>query len=190
MKSPPPDGKEIFLNPPSRRAKLRRPKEEARALALAAIADGKSREDAAEASGLTIREVIHIETELLARKQHGILVKSYLEHRKELLPEVLRCGLNLLANGLKHRLDDPEPLSLREAEIVSRIVSNIDHIARLDAGDPTQIIDVNRTVPATLKDIVATLKQDPFIDTVQLVKELEFNEVTEGNDSGRENTEG
>lgn len=155
-----------------------------RAIAFQAIANGRSREDAKDLSGLTMRQVIQVEADVLSKAQHGVLVASYLEQRKRLLPKVLECGLNLLANGLQYRMSQPEPLSLKEAEIVSRIISNVDHIARLDAGDPTQIVDVNRTVPATLQDLVKTLKKDPFIDTVQLIKEISDDRTGSTEDDG------
>ena len=105
--------------------------------------------------------------------QHGTLTEAYLEKRKEMLPKVLQYGMNLIANAFKAKLDSGEDINLREAELVSRIVSNVDTIARLDAGDATEIVDIKRTIPTTFKDIVAAFKKDPFIDTQLLINEIE-----------------
>lgn len=163
-----------------RKAKRTRELETRKALAIKALLDGKSKDDISRELSMRWHEVNRIEAELVARQQAGVLVHSYVEHRKKLLPRVLECGLNLIANGLKHQLDTGEPITLKDAEIVSRIVSNLDHIARLDVGDPTTIVDVNRTIPATLKDMVAALKRDPFIDTVQLAREITFDGQANG----------
>jgi hypothetical protein len=162
------------------------PKEEKKALAIKRLLEGKSKEEIGSDLNITPLQMIRIEAELNERNQHKMLTHSYLSQRKEMLPKVLTCGLNLLANGLKHRMDMGEPLTLRECEIVSRIISNVDHIARLDAGDPTQIIDLNKTVPTTFKDIVAAFKKDPFIDTQLLIEEIDFNvsNVDKENDHG------
>lgn len=171
-----------------RKEAKKKDKELRKAKALKLLIDGKTKEEIAAETSLQWMEVNRIEAEYIAKQQQGILVASYLENRKKLLPKVLECGLNLLANGLKHRLEQSEPLDLKEAEIVSRIISNVDHIARLDAGDPTSIIDVNKTIPTTLHDMVRALKQDPFIDTQKLAKEITF-EDTARDDSGREATD-
>ena len=160
-------------------------KETKKALAMKALLDGATIEEAAKETGLNRLQVIRVETELQAKRQHGILTSSYLEGRKELLPKVLHCGLNLIANAFQHAMDKGEALDLKEAEIVSRIIANVDHIARLDAGDPTQIVDINRTIPATFKDMVAAFNKDPFIDTQLLIEEIKHNE---SNESGSEGT--
>lgn len=172
MESPITPSVEPTLTKEEREAKRKQVLEVKKAMALKLLLDGKSKVDVAAETNLQMRHVAQVEAELIAKQQHGVLLASYVEQRKSLLPKVLSCGLNLIANGLKHRLDSGEVLDLKEAEIVSRIVSNIDHIARLDAGDPTTIVDVNRTIPATLNDMVRALKKDPFIDTLQLAKEI------------------
>jgi len=159
------------------------------------LLEGQSVASVADSVGLPKRAVIMVEAKLEAQRQQGVLTASYLEGRKALLPKVLHCGLNLIANAFQHAADrrdehgNASPLTLQEAKTVSDIISNIDNMVRLDAGDPTAIVDINRTIPATFKDIVAAFRKDPFIDTQILLEAIDHNKqqgtddnVQHGND--------
>ena len=158
-----------------------------KAVAMQRLLDGASKESISTELGILPSVMIRYEIELEAKRQHKILTEAYLEGRKQLLPEVLHCGLNLIANAFRAVEASGEAITLRDAETVSKIIANVDHIARLDAGDPTQIVDLNRTVPATFKDIVAAFRKDPFIDTKLLLEELDYTVKQETEDNGDTN---
>lgn len=98
--------------------------------------------------------------------------------RKLAIPEAIECGMNLILNALRHRVSTGEILSIYDAKIVSSIISDIDKLARLDAGEPTSISEVNRIIPTTLEELKKIVARDPFIDTIELTKDITYSENT------------
>lgn len=105
---------------------------------------------------------------------------AYIARKRELLPKVLSSGLNLILNAFAQREKDAEAgdkLTMAEAKLISDVIGNLDKIIRLDAGDPTEIVDVNKTVPTTFQDIKRILLKDPFLDTTLLLKDPHIKET-------------
>jgi len=102
------------------------------------------------------------------------LVESYIGTKKTVLPTILNCGLDLILNSFRDRLSDGNPLSLNEARIVSGVITDLDKIIRLDAGDPTEISEVKRTIPTTMEELKKAIRRDPFIDVIELDKDVDY----------------
>ena len=126
----------------------------------------------------------------LRRRTYGA---AYIARKKELLPKVLSSGLNLIFNAFRQReldMEAGEKITMQEAKIISDVVGNLDKIIRLDAGDPTEIVDMNKTVPTTFADIKRILLKDPFINTAMLINdpdiEMEKIENARHTDTGGE----
>jgi hypothetical protein len=94
--------------------------------------------------------------------------------RKAMIPKAMDLGINLILNSFKHRMDSGEPLTLVETKIVSSVISDIDKLVRLDAGDPTEIEGISSTIPITLDELKKVIARDPFINTVDLVNEIDY----------------
>lgn len=111
------------------------------------------------------------------------LTEAYIEGKKQILPVVLRNGLNLIDNGFRERLSriENEPITIAEAKQIADIIGALDKIIRLDAGDPTEITEsTRRTIPATLEDLKRALEKDPFIETITLrdeIKDAEYRVI-------------
>jgi len=117
---------------------------------------------------------------------HNHMMMVYDNAKKEIVPNIIHGGLTLIDNKIKQLLHDKEALTIADIERLTNIITNFDKLKRLDIGDPTEIKEIKRTIPATLKDLQKAINSDPFIDTIVL-KDEEFHNV-EIKEHGKEET--
>ena len=87
------------------------------------------------------------------------------------LAHISKVSLALIYKSLASRAEQQDALTLREAQIVTDIVTKLDRIARLDAGNPTDIIEDSRHVaPITINELRKIVAKDEFIDVIPLKK--------------------
>lgn len=76
-------------------------------------------------------------------------------------------AIDIIGKVLAKTKKDPD-LGIRDAEAVSRILSNLDKIVRLSTGAPTEITEsrdgTTLRLPRNAQELAEILKGDPFID--------------------------
>lgn len=112
--------------------------------------------------------------EITWQEQREIIYQEQLEDslatRKEILAEIGGLSLHMIRDALKARYDKRDgekrkPLSLPEAALVTKILTDFDKIQRLDEGKPTSISEHQEV---TLTDLKSAMDKDLFLDLVPL----------------------
>jgi len=95
--------------------------------------------------------------------KNGSIVSFFVQHKKEVLENTWGVALSILADGLqkmqKDIADNDKKLNLRDMKGLSEIISDLDKIARLEAGQATSII---RQAGLTAAEAEKIIKEDPF----------------------------
>ena len=103
---------------------------------------------------------------------------TYKQRKAEYLPEILEVSIALVLNAVKNRAltMTEEPVTLSEARTISDLISNLDKLQRLDAGEATDILE-ERKATITIDDLKNAVLKDYFLEilpdgTTQTIKEL------------------
>jgi hypothetical protein len=106
------------------------------------------------------------------------LKESIKIRRGQLIPKAIDLGINLIYNAFQERMSEGKPLNILETKIVSGVISDIDKLVRLDAGDPTEIKEAASTIPVTLEELKKVIARDPFINTIELKEGIDYGTTT------------
>lgn len=101
-----------------------------------------------------------------ARKQADLqLLEDTFSSKRVALARITRVATDQIERGLKVFTDRFEPPTLRETEMLTNIVANLDKIARLDSGKATENVSVQigGSVEMTVDKIRDIIKADPFL---------------------------
>lgn len=106
------------------------------------------------------------------------LLRELTENKKTVLTSLVGNSLECVDRAIADLKNRKNPPSIKEARMLTHIVSEIDKILRLDEGEPTDIIAEHK--PATIIELREKLKRDPFYieDTVPL-REIDYDKEAE-----------
>lgn len=97
----------------------------------------------------------------------GQHVKECAEKHQMAITEVFGIGIDMVKSSLQERARSGDPLSLREAEQVTSIITALDKLARLEAGKPTEVIHDN-AAPMTIKQLRDAVLKDKFAEVIDV----------------------
>lgn len=132
-------------------------------------------------------------------KERNEVVRSVVNDVKDqgrrVLAEVSRISLSMVYKSLSHRSQQPAPLTLREAQVVTDILSKLDRIARLDDGEPTDIVaGSERLAPISIEELRTIVAKDAFIDIIPIKKTKDVTNAANtgpmGHDASEQYVEG
>jgi hypothetical protein len=99
------------------------------------------------------------------------LLKELTENKKTILSSLVGNSLECVDRAILELKNRFNPPTIKEARMLTHIVSEIDKILRLDEGTPTDIIAEHR--PSTVIELREQLKKDPFY-----IEDAKFKEIT------------
>lgn len=102
--------------------------------------------------------------DVLREEADKALVDEAFATKRKTLSKIAGITTTQIERGLKAISDRFEPPTLKEVEMLSNILGNLDKIARLDAGKPTEnvavAVGVSTLTVEKIRDIVLA---DPFL---------------------------
>ena len=98
------------------------------------------------------------------------LLRELTENKKTVLTSLVGNSLECVDRAIADLKNRKNPPSIKEARMLTHIISEIDKILRLDEGEPTDIIAEHK--PATVIELREKLKRDPFY-----VEDADFREI-------------
>ena len=106
------------------------------------------------------------------------LLRELTENKKTVLTSLVGNSLECVDRAILDLRNRKNPPTIKEARMLTHIVSEIDKILRLDDGKPTDIIAEQK--PATVIELREKLKRDPFYieDTIPL-REINYDKEAE-----------
>lgn len=132
------------------------------------------------------------ERDELAKEVISETLDRYSVRRKQYLPQILETSLALVLNAVQTRAKDMDasPVTLKEAEVISNLITNLDKLNRLDAGEATDIIQEKKAT-ITIEDLKKAVEKDYFLEVTptgetKLVKPKTVEIETETVDPFRE----
>ena len=81
---------------------------------------------------------------------------------KEKLTDIFSIGCELIKKSLEARAQQNEPLDIKEAKLVTEIITSLDKMNRLESGKPTEIIEDMK--PLSLEELRNAVMKDKFLD--------------------------
>ena len=98
------------------------------------------------------------------------LLLELTENKKTVLTSLVGNSLECVDRAILDLRNRKSPPTIKEARMLTHIVSEIDKILRLDDGEPTDIIAEHK--PATVIELRDKLKRDPFY-----IEDANFREI-------------
>lgn len=80
------------------------------------------------------------------------------------LVDIFAIGCDLIKKSLQHRAKQDEPLDMREAKLLSEIITSLDKMNRLEVGKPTEIIEDAK--PISLQELRDAVLKDKFASII------------------------
>lgn len=112
------------------------------------------------------------------------LLRELTENKSAILSSLVGNSLECLDRAiadLKHRGTPP---TIKEARWIATILTEVDKIARLDEGNPTDIIAEHK--PSTVIELKNKLKRDPFYLEDATYREITDEKITTGSSTDGE----
>ena len=80
---------------------------------------------------------------------------------REKLTDIFSIGCELIKKSLEARAKQDDPLDIREAKMVTDIITSLDKMNRLETGKPTEIIEDMK--PISLEELRDAISKDKFL---------------------------
>lgn len=100
------------------------------------------------------------------------IIEALTESKRNLMYSIAKAGLEVLNRSMAELSKSKRMLTPREMSGVAAIVDNLDKIAKLDEGKPTEIL--TEIKPANIVEMRALLNNDPFLQ----LEEPEYVEIS------------
>lgn len=92
--------------------------------------------------------------------------KDLMLSNKAKLVDIFTLGCDLIKRSLVARAMEEKPLDMKEARLVSEIITSLDKLNRLDSGKPTEIIEEAK--PISLNELRDAVLKDKFINIIDV----------------------
>ena len=116
------------------------------------------------------------------------LLRELTENKKTVLTSLVGNSLECVDRAIADLKNRKNPPSIKEARMLTHIVSEIDKILRLDEGEPTDIIAEHK--PATIIELREKLKRDPFYIEDANFREIAYEETITNSTNDSTNGDG
>lgn len=150
-------------------------------------------------NGNTNAENIHIKTRIprniiarilstqplttVAKEQSNIIIEKIFEDKLPTLRKIGGMSLLLMERGITERMANPEPLTVKEVVDVANIVTQMDKIARLEEGKPTDVTGTMKLDNKRVIEIAREVVNDPIRNPEASIETDNIDPIKEDNDS-------
>lgn len=150
----------------------------------------QSRDEIVEKSGMSMSSLkyyIHKSWYKEREASKYQMVQALSDSKKKVLTSIVSDGLELVARSMKEWVRSGKVLTPKEADSISKIITDADKISKLDEGSPTDIL--GEIKPATYVEIREARERALELDPFHIASEIEEGEFKELSEPTPENKE-